>query len=195
MKIERLEYFLKEKILPDLRDGRPNDEPHTLLVVKQLKKILKSAPELKLDWEVLIIAGYAHDWGYTNLLDKSVVVRLEHLGAIKDTHMIIGSEKLSELLQNSFFDELTKEQKLRAVYLVGIHDKLSELKDNDELALMEADSLGGMDPEVMGVFADNESEERYLTKSRNLRFSKFITEYSKQEYERLYQKRISWKKT
>lgn len=194
MDLEKLENYLIEKILPDLRDGRPNDEPHTLLVVRQLKEILKSAPELNMDWSVLIIAAYAHDWGYTNLLDKSVAVKLEHLGAIKDTHMIIGSEKLAELLKDSFFDEFTEQQKLRAVHLVGIHDKLSDLKDEDELILMEADSLGGLDPEVMGVFSDVESEDRYLQKSRNLRFSKFVTEYSKREYERLYQKRINWEK-
>lgn len=189
MDIGKLEDFLKEKIVPDLKNGRPNDEPHTLLVVTKLKEILRNSPELELDEEVLITAAFAHDWGYTNLLDKGITVRLEHLGALKDIHMAIGSEKLKKLLDNTFFDFLSETRKKRAVHLVMVHDKLEGLKDADELILMEADSLGGMDPEVMGVFGDKDSEERFMRKSRDLRLSKFMTEWGKNEFERLFTKR------
>ena len=105
--------------------------------------------------------------------------------------MTIGSEKLKDLLNDPFFDFLNNNQKQRAVHLVSVHDKLDQLIDIDEIVLMEADSLGGMDPEIMGIFNDEASEKRFLRKSRGLRFSKFITNYSKKEFERLFQKRTN----
>ncbi|MFZ2152711.1 MAG: HD domain-containing protein [Microgenomates group bacterium] len=193
MEMEILEKFLSENILPDLAKGRPNDVPHTLLVVKMIKNIVTDSPELKLDLEVLIIAAYAHDWGYTDLLDPTIKIRLEHLGELKETHMKVGAEKLSKLLESRFFDHLTEDRKKRAIHLVGVHDKLDALKDVDEIVIMEADSLGGMDPDVMGIFGDKDSEERYMKKSRELRLTKFITPYSKNMFEKLYLKRLKLK--
>ena len=184
--------FFMDNILKDLENGRPNDKEHTLLVVDYVKKIIKNSPNLELDQDVLEIASFAHDWGYAGLVDPDIAVRLEHLGALKETHMKIGAEKLAKLLEDSYFDYLTPEQKERTVHLVSVHDKLDSLKNTEEIILMEADSLGGMEPEVMGVFSDTASEERYMRKSREFRLSRFITDYSKEEFERLFQKRKSF---
>ena len=103
--------------------------------------------------------------------------------------MALGAEKLAGLLKDYFFDYLTQEQKDRAIHLVLVHDKLASLIDPDEIVLMEADSLAGMESDVMGVFGDTESEDRYMRKSRDLRLSRFITDYSKKRFEVLFEKR------
>jgi hypothetical protein len=193
--ISKLEEYLQDKISPDLEKGRLIDKKHTLKVVEYVKNILDQSPTLKADREVLLISAFAHDWGYTNQLDPNIPVRLEHLGALKEIHMRIGEEKLTKLLEDKFFDQLTNDQKTRAIHIVSVHDKLDSLKDDDELVLMEADTLAGLDPEIMGVFADEASESRFLRKNRELRFCKFISGYSKKEYERLYVKRVNYSKS
>ncbi len=192
MDTKKLEDFLQEKIFPDVERGRLGDKPHTLLVAKYLKEIVKSLANEKLDLDVLLIAGYAHDWGYTDMFKGGESLRLATIGAQKDSHMLAGLQKLQKLLKDDFFNFLTEARKERAAHLVSVHDKLENLKEIDELVLMEADSLGGMDIDVMGVFQYKESEERFMKKSKTLRFSKSISDYGKAEYERLYKKRIKY---
>ncbi len=187
--MDRLELFLQEKILPDLEKGRPADKPHTLDVVNKLRGIIKNSPKLKLDSHVLVIAAYAHDWGYTDLFRNDHPMTLAELGAQKDTHMLAGTRKLTHLLKDPFFDFLTSRQKRRAVHLVFVHDKLDALKDLDELVLMEADTLAGLNSDILGTFTDSASEERFMRKSRKLRLSRFITDYGKRQFEKLFQKR------
>lgn len=187
-----LENFLQDKIFPDLERGRPGDKAHTLLVVFRLKAVAEHSPDMELDLDVLVIAAYAHDWGYAGLFDNKAPLRLAELGAQKDAHMLIGAQKLTNLLKDPFFHFLTKDQKQRAVHLVSVHDKLGQLNDSDELILMEADSLAGMEPDIMGGFADEASEERFMRKSRDKRLSRFITSYGKVEFERLFEKRKNY---
>lgn len=184
-----LEKFLQEKILPGLESGRPTDKDHTLSVVEKAREIIKQSPGIKIDLNILLIAAYAHDWGYAGLFDNKAPLRLAEIGAQKDTHMTIGARKLRALLEDPFFGFLTEDQKQRAVHLVSVHDKLESLKDLDEIILMEADSLAGLEPEVMGCFDEKASEERFMRKSREKRLSRFITNYGKKEFERLFQKR------
>lgn len=184
-----LERFLQERIFGDLEKGRSTDKEHTVLVVEKLKEIVRNSPNFEVDLDVLLIAAYAHDWGYADLFENKLPLNLAEIGKNKDTHMLIGAKKLTELLRDPFFDFLTDMQKERAVHLVGAHDKLADLKDVDELILMEADTLGGLEPDVMGVFEYEESEVRFMQKNRDKRFVIFITDYGKREYERLFQKR------
>jgi hypothetical protein len=195
MDSQLLEKFLQENILPDLVLGRPTDKIHTELVVKKLKEIILHSPEISVDSIVLLIAAYSHDWGYVHLFKNNLPLSLKEVGAQKDAHMLAGAKKVSQLLDNSFFDSLSSEQKQRVIHLVEIHDKLKSLVDMDEIVLMEADTLGGLEPDVMGVFPDKDSEDRYLRKCRDLRFSKFITDYGKKEFERLFNKRLEFFKS
>ena len=87
MNTDKLDQFLQEQIFPDLEKGRPTDKPHTLDVVNKIKDIIANTPELKLDTEVLIIAAYAHDWGYTNLFDNNKPLTMADLGAQKSNLM------------------------------------------------------------------------------------------------------------
>lgn len=189
MNLDKLEQFLQEKILPDLDRGRPKDKAHTLDVVSKIKAIINNSPELTLDSTVLIIAGYAHDWGYTGLFENKHSLTMAEISAQKPAHMIAGAEKLTILLEDPFFDFMSTERKQRAVHLVSVHDQIGVLRDPDELILMEADSLGGLNTEVMSTFGDHPSEERFMKRSREFKFPRFITTYGKNEYERLFKKR------
>ena len=160
---KELEDYLKKKILSDLEKGRPNfDKPHTLEVVAYVKRILKYAPSIKVDKDVLIIAAYAHDWGYSGLFKNNKPLDFKDVSNAKKQHMILGAEKLSRLLKDDFFSFLTKEQKQRCVDLVAIHDKINKLKDIDELILMEADMLSGLDVKSVKPTFDFDSNKKYL---------------------------------
>ncbi|MCD8484338.1 hypothetical protein LRY65_02005 [Candidatus Woesebacteria bacterium] len=106
------ETILRDTIFPELEKGRPNwDRPHTEAVVKYLKEIIAQTPELKLDRDVLIIAAYAHDWGYADLFADGKPLNFDQVISRKKEHMRLGAEKLEKLLQKPEFDFLTKEQK------------------------------------------------------------------------------------
>src|SRR4030043_1361560 len=141
-----LEEYLKKKILPDLEESRNGfDKIHTLEVVDWLKQIIEHNPDLKLDKDVLLIAAYAHDWGYSDIFGEGEVMQFEKVEDAKKLHMELGAQKLEKLLKGSIFSFLTDTQKERAIHLVAVHDKKFELKDVDELVLMEADMLSSLD--------------------------------------------------
>ena len=184
------EGLLKVKILPDLEAGRPNwDEPHTRAVVKHMKAIIENNPDLNLDQEILTIAAYAHDWGYSGLFKGGKPLNMNDVSNAKEAHMKHSGQKLRELLKDPIFNFLSEERKQRAVHLTQRHDKLNELKDVDELVLMEADTLGGLDIEEVKPTFDKESNDRYMKGVREKRLPLFITEYGKMEFERLYKAR------
>jgi len=185
--MKELERYLQKKILPDLEKGRPDfDKPHTISVVAKLKEILQNSPEIQIDYPVLLIAAYAHDWGYVGLpfCNDQSQRYLQVLRAKKE-HMRLGKKKISKLLENSFFSFLTQKQKARCVYLVAIHDKLDLLKDTDELILMEADTLGALDLDFVKPTFDFESNKRYVEGVKRRRLPKFITKFGKKEAVRL----------
>jgi hypothetical protein len=180
---EKLEQKLQSVIFPELEKGRPNwDKSHTEAVVFWIKKIISNSPELKLDSQVLIIAAHAHDWGYTDLFKDGKSVDYQNVIDAKTTHMETGAEKLRNLLFDKFFDFLTDSQKERAIHLVKVHDQLKNLKDIDELVLMEADTLGGLDTSFVKPAFDKESNIKYMSGVKKFRFPLFFTEFGKKEY-------------
>ena len=54
---------------------------------------------------------------------------------------------------------------------------------------MVADSLGGMDVSMIKPSFDLESNKKFMKNSRQERLPRFITEYSKKMYEKLYRNR------
>jgi len=185
------EGFLQQSIFPELEKGRPNfDEPHTESVVAHLKQIIARSPELNLDKDVLVIAAHAHDWGYSGLFqDGKPITNYADVANVKVEHAKIGAQKVGKLLENPLFDFLTSSQKERVIHLVSVHDRVEELTDPDELVLMEADTLGGLDVDRVKPTFDQESNAKYMTGVRRKRLSRFITEYGKQQFERLFKLR------
>ena len=175
-----IEKHLKKCILPDLERGRANyDKAHTVAVVYWLKEILNHHT-YNGNSLVLLIAAYAHDWGYADLFIKSNgVVQLNDVLAAKKQHMIVGAEKLQALLQGDVFSALSDEEKKRCVHLVSVHDDLDNLTDADELLLMEADTLGMLDVERVKPTFDIDSNTRFLNKVQTKRIPKFMTDFGK----------------
>jgi hypothetical protein len=191
----QLETYLQDKIFPELEKGRPDfDRPHTESVVFYLKEILKNTPNLSVDFIVLLISAYAHDWGYAGLFKNGKVLRLQDIMNMKELHAEKGVEKVTELLKDDFFVFLTDQQKERIMHLVGIHDRLKLLKDVDELVLMEADTLGGLDTDKIKPTVDNKSNEKFLRGVKELRMPLFITDYGKQKVKELIEKRKDYYK-
>lgn len=185
-----LETFLAEHIFPELEQGRPNwDKPHTEAVVFYLKEILRHTPHLSVDPVVLVIAAYAHDWGYAGLFDAGKPHRLDDVLKMKALHMELGVQKIRSLLQDPFFSFMTAAQKQRVIHLVGVHDKLTEISAVDEHILAEADTLGGLDTDKIKPFADKQSSEQYLQGVKRKRVPLFITAYGKLKLQELLQKR------
>lgn len=188
--IDEIEAHLQNAIFPELENGRPNwDKPHTEAVVFYLKNILASSPRISVDFVVLLVAAYAHDWGYAGLFEKGKELKLKDILDVKALHMEIGVKKVSALLKDDFFGFLTDDQKGRIVHLVGVHDKLSEIKDTDERILVEADTLGGLDTDRIKPFADRESSDRYIRGVEKKRIPLFITDYGKKMVKSLIKKR------
>lgn len=186
-----VEEFLRERIFPDLERGRPEqDKPHTEAAVIKLKEILDHESHRQLDKAVLLVAVYAHDWGYAGLFEGGRSIQRDEMKEAKLAHMELGANKLQVFLEDEFFSYLTDEQKERAVYLVRIHDLASEWVDDDVKVLMEADSLAALDVDLVEPTFNSESNERWIERVvKPIRIPAFLTDYSKGEVERLMEKR------
>ncbi|HVU59508.1 MAG TPA: hypothetical protein VHC98_01585 [Candidatus Saccharimonadales bacterium] len=185
-----IEAYLRSTIFPDMEHGRPNwDVPHTQAVVAYIKKIVAASPELQLDASVLIIAAYAHDWGYSGLFAAGRPITFAENLDQKATHMRLGSEKIKTLLQDSHFAFLTPVQKERIVHLVAVHDDLDNLHDTDELVLMEADTLGMTDPDAVTPTHTKAEFEAWRVRTERARIARFITPYGKQKIHELMARR------
>jgi hypothetical protein len=182
--------FLEDSIFPELERGRPGwDKPHTQAVVHHAHRILAYAPDVDVDREVIIIAAYAHDWGYADLFSPGKYASYKEVKERKKLHMEIGARKIAYILQNPIFDYLSSTRKDRTVHLVAKHDKLSELRDTDELVLLEADTLGMLDVDFAAPTFDHSSNEQFMNGVMNSRVPRFITEYSKNKVKELLKKR------
>ena len=164
------------------------DRPHTIGVVAKVRELIFHNPELQLDEAVLIVVAYAHDWGYAELY-KVGKDDFEAVKAMKKEHMKIGAQKIQSLLHKPTFSFLSDKQKERIIHLVGIHDHLDDLKDDDELLFMEADTLGALDNQFVTPTFDKQSNETYMRGPLQKRLSLFITEYGKEEAQRLVKER------
>lgn len=192
-KSNKIEAHLKEKILSDLERGRHDfDKLHTIAVVHWLKQIIEHCPDLNLDKDILLISAYAHDWGYADMFSQGQKLQYGDVKNAKAEHMRLGAKKLSELLNDKIFSFLTNEQKKRCIHLVTVHDSLAKLKDSDELVLMEADTLGGLDTNFVKPTFDFESNEKYMRGVKERRAPKFITEFGKKAVKTLIKRRTDY---
>lgn len=195
MQLNRLERFLQANILPDLEKSRGGfDRVHTLEAVGWLKQIIKANPKLHLDKTALLVAAYAHDWGYSEIFKPGKRMTFDMVEKAKPLHMELGAKKIKKLLKNDFFSFLTDEQKERCVHLVAVHDKKYEIKDIDELILMEADMLSGLQISPGKPVYDARSNAKLMEAMLTTRIPKFITAFSKREAKRLIRVRGNYYK-
>jgi len=193
LKLNNLEEYLKKKILPDLEKSRGGfDKVHTLEVVSWLKQLISHNPKLKLDKTVLLISAYAHDWGYSDIFKDGQTMNFEMVENAKKLHMELGAKKTAKLLENDVFSFLTNKQKIRCIHLVAVHDKKFEIKDVDELVLMEADMLSALQISEGKPVYDTESNKKFMEAMLVTRIPKFITEFSKNKAKKLIQIRKNY---
>lgn len=191
MKLLQLEKKLQELIYPDLLRGREAfDLPHTKAVVYWMKQILKTEPNL--DKKVLISSAIAHDWGYIDMnLGRGATIGEVHEAKLK--HMLVGAERIERLLKSKFAESLSKEQIARVKHLVYVHDRLSGIKDEDEVALVEADTLGALDVNrVKPTFTKADNEIYLKEQVMKLRRPLFRHPLAVRAYEPLYQQRLTF---
>ena len=189
---ENIERVLKQVIFKDLTNkGRPNwDRPHTEAVVHWMKHLLGTLKKPSLNSKVLITAAYAHDWGYINLFTPGRPATIAEVLPMKKLHMKRGAEMIERLLYQRLSSHFTEAEILRVTHLVGVHDKVRELKDEDELLLMECDTLGMLDYERSPSTKSPEDEKGFLKHSiYDLRLPRFIHEEARIIAEKLLAKR------
>lgn len=192
MDLTSLNKYLKVQIVPELENARPGwDKPHTLAVVHYINKILDNCNDkYGLDRYVLIIAAYAHDWGYADLFEDNKKLEIEDVYNKKTAHMEIGAEKVENLLTERVFDFLDNQQKEKITFLVKKHDSYDEISDSDhELrVLVEADTLGALDYDLVKPTFERRSFLKFLSEIDNYRYPLFLTNYSKRKYQNLVRK-------
>lgn len=188
-----IEDYTRKEVFKSLSRGDPKwDVPHTTGVVYHLKRIIHNSPEIgEVDSEVMILAAYGHDWGYSEFYQSGRSLTKEEYLEAKKSHAQIAVSKMRKLLVNRIYDDLSQDRKDRILHLILVHDELDILKDKDELILMEADTLGGLDTDFVTPTWTREQSLKHLEVVRNKRLPKFITDYGKREFEVCSTKRLN----
>ncbi|MCL4374419.1 hypothetical protein M1523_01005 [Patescibacteria group bacterium] len=154
------ERLIADAILPQLYLGRSRfDHDHTVAVVYWIKWLIKKISLGQIYKRILITAAYAHDWGYAGLFREKEGESLDKITQKKALHMRRGARKIGHFLRTRCSSYFTADQIRRIVHLVAVHDNIEALATEDEIILMEADTLGMLDSaRVKPTFsyADNE---------------------------------------
>ena len=161
-----------------LKEGRADwDVPHTRSVVYYADLLAQAAEADRL---VLTTAAWLHDIGYHGLFDEGDSSRYGHVQDKKILHMLRGADMAREFLErDEVIRRYTADQRERIIHLVGIHDKLDELRELDELMLMEADTLGAIDIARVKPTFDGAGAEKYIAKLKAKRLPLFRTTVGK----------------
>jgi len=170
-----LESALENYALGFLRQGRKEwDEPHSRAVVYYAGEIAKAEG---LDSLVLVTAAWLHDIGYYGMFKQGESEQYDNVMDRKKAHMVNGARLAADFLRRPEIQIFyTPEQMEYIVYLVSVHDKIEELQDLEEIALMEADTLGAIDIDRVKPTFDKENAEKYINNDLTLRrFPRFLT--------------------
>lgn len=172
----QIEQVLQETIFPDLLKGRKDfDLPHTKAVVYWMKHLLSTIPNTQIDSQVLITAAYAHDWGYIGLFDGIDSNDPKEIAKKKPLHMERGAEFITNLIETKLSQFFTEEQKKQVAHLVFMHDRVEKLATEEELLIMEADTLGMLDAERAAPTFSKEDNDLFVEKEvKNRRIPKFF---------------------
>jgi len=189
-----VENCLQTHIFPDLLMGRKDfDLPHTKAVVYWTKYMLNVLAFDKLDPYILITAAYAHDWGYIGLFDGINSSNPAEINKRKQEHMIKGALKISDLLHTKLPKYFSSIQIERISHLVSVHDKVEQLSQEDEILIMECDTLGMLDTDrVKPTFSKTDNEIFIKEQIYGRRLPHFIHPYAKNIALQLTAKRRSF---
>lgn len=189
----KIETILQEIILPDLEKGRKDfDRPHTEAVVFWMKKILKTSAK-NLNYKVMITVAYAHDWGYIGLFNDIDSNDPKEINKRKDLHMQRGAEMIETLLENSLSSYYSPDEIQQVAHLVAMHDKVEELKTEEEITIMEADTLGMLDVSRVKPTFSKEANAKFMqTQIYNRRLPAFVHLEIKEIAEKLAKARESF---
>lgn len=181
---EELVGKVSEYALEFLLKGRQEwDIPHTKAVVFYAEEI---AIANGLDVQVIKTAAWLHDIGYYALFQGSDSASYENVMDKKAAYMVNGARLAKEFLNLPEVSEYySDEQKERIIRLVGIHDKIEDLTTDEEIVLMEADTLGAIDVSRVTPTFDKEGAEKYLKGLFARRLPKFKTEIGKKYFSEL----------
>ena len=192
----QIEKVLKQIILKDLSKGRKDfDKPHTEAVVYWMKYLLQNidstiSTHQTIDPQVLITAAYAHDWGYIGLFSDSNSNSFANISKMKKLHMTRGAIMIEQLLHQRLGNYFTQQQILRVAHLVLFHDKIEKLIDEDELLLMEVDTLGMLDIDRITPTFSKKDNDVFIKKGiEGRRLPKFTHKEAKEIALKLVEKR------
>jgi hypothetical protein len=189
-----VEQVLKATILPNLDLGRKNfDKPHTEAVVYWMKQLLANVPSDHLDSQVLITAAYAHDWGYFQLFERINSDNPAEIEQKKALHMERGAQMISNLIDEQLSTYFTPSQKLLSAHLVAVHDQVEHLKTEEEILIMEADTLGMLDADrVAPTFSKEDNDVFIAEQIYGRRLPRFQHQYAKERALELVKKRVAF---
>jgi len=189
-----LESLIANQILPELKLGRQDfDLPHTLAVVYWMKHLLQTEAS-NLNHKVMIVSAYAHDWGYVGLFNKPESANNPKIIAQKKAdHMTIGAKRITNLLASQFNQEFSSNEITKIANLVIKHDLVETLQTEEEITLMEADTLGMLDvTRVKPTFNKQDNKQFIDQQIYARRLPKFIHPIAKQKARKLANKRLKY---
>jgi putative nucleotidyltransferase with HDIG domain len=180
----QLDNEIENFALQFLAKGRKGwDEPHTRAVVYHAGEIAKAK---NLDILVLNTTAWLHDIGYFAMFENSNSDNYDDVKAKKEAHMINGARLAKEFLERPEISKYyTEEQKKKIIHLVSVHDKIEELVTDEEIAFMEADTLGAIDVSRVTPTFDKEGAEKYIKGLMSRRVPKFRTDLGKKTFAEL----------
>jgi len=158
-----------QEIILDYFDRGDWNYNHTLAAVYWIKELIKKEGGNE---KVLITTMHLHDIGYGFKGDLSLEERLKR----KEGHMERGARLAEEILQDENYSE---DEVKQIVHLIGVHDKIKELRTKDEFLIMEADSLSGINYKRSPPTMNKEEFDFYLEGFKKNRAPRFKTKTGK----------------
>ena len=182
MKLEKeLEEKVKAEAIRHLERGKPGwDTPHTLASVYWMRQLIKGEGG---DERILVTAIYLHDIGYSPKFKKDYTY--EEVKADKHKHMVVGAREAEKILRKLHY---SSEEIKEIVHLVGMHDKLDEVKTSNDILVMEADSLAQIDRKRVKPTFNREDYIEYIKDFEKERAPRFKTETGKKHLKLLLMK-------
>ena len=187
---KEIENLLREKVVKILKKDKSEwTLQHTLKVVYWAKKLIREEDGSP---RILIPAAYLHDIGYIEA-DVGKREKMDKVYSKKLEHMKLG-EKICRKILSEFDYYFTEDEIGRICSYVGKHDlpefENIKIDDHDFQLLIEADSLGGIDPSLKTTYS-REDIKRYLKHFEKVRIPLFKTKTGKGYLRKIYPKTLS----
>lgn len=177
---KKLELALMEFAYGYLEKGRKDwDIPHTKAVKYYAEEIARAEG---LDVLVHKTVAILHDIGYYAAFAGEESEDYDKVQDRKILHMEYGKRLAREVLERPEVSKFyTEAQKELIIELIGIHDRVDRLSTPDEIAFMEADTLGAIDIQRVKPTFNYENGMKYIEGSlKGKRVPKFRTEKGKE---------------